>query len=105
MEERWKTIKGFDMYEVSDHGRVRNIYTGRIRKLTKTKRKDIAVTLSKNGINYTKKRRILVVETNKIYDSIGMCGEYIGLSREVITRCLRNGETNKLDYHFEVVDD
>ena len=45
-DERWKTLPGeFQFYEVSTTGKVRNILTGRVLKMSKTKGRH-TVTLS-----------------------------------------------------------
>lgn len=47
--EQWRTIEGFENYEVSDFGRVRNAETGCIRKLHKNRYGYAAVALCSHG--------------------------------------------------------
>ena len=48
-EEQWKAIEGFERYEVSDFGRVRNAETGCIRKLHKNRYGYMVVALWNRG--------------------------------------------------------
>lgn len=53
--ERWKPVKGYEgMYEVSNQGRIRSLYTGKIRKTYRNTNKDryTMITLC-NGVNTT----------------------------------------------------
>ena len=54
MEEEYKIIKGFENYEVSNFGRIRNYKTGRILKPKINKQGYYQVSLSSDGIPYTK---------------------------------------------------
>jgi len=45
MKEIWKDIQGFSKYQVSNHGKVRNIRTGKVRKTSNRKQRYILVTL------------------------------------------------------------
>lgn len=161
---RWKTINGFEDYEISDDGRVRNGTTGRVLRTTYRNMRGETVGLRKNGRTYfklihrlvaeafieesdrdgslvthkdndinnnvvdnleystrsriikrsydegrkvprNKGRRILVVETGKIYNSIAECSRDIGLSKSSISKCLNyRFYNNRLGYHFEEVD-
>ena len=47
--EQWRLIDGYDNYEVSSHGRVRNSKTNRIMKLSKKKDGYVDVNLCKNS--------------------------------------------------------
>lgn len=51
------------------------------------------------------KKRIRVVETGEVYDSITACSKDLGVSISVISKMI-NGCSfgSKTDYHFEVVD-
>ncbi len=49
--EIWKNIKGFDNYEISNYGNVKNVKSGRTLKL-KVKSGYSAITLYKNGMMY-----------------------------------------------------
>lgn len=62
MSETWKTIKNFDMYEVSSHGNIRNQTTNKL--LTQHLRNGYySVSLRKNGKSCTKNVHRLVAET------------------------------------------
>ena len=52
-QEMWKPIPGWTSYEVSDHGQVRNIYTGKTIKQFQSQSGSFAVTLSKHGNTQT----------------------------------------------------
>ena len=47
--EQWRLIDGYDNYEISSHGRVRNNKTSKIRKLQKGNHGYIYIELSKGG--------------------------------------------------------
>lgn len=49
MEEQWKTIQGYEQYEVSSEGRIRNKKTGKILKPAKHSTGYLQVMLCKNG--------------------------------------------------------
>ena len=51
--EDWRQIAGFDRYEVSSYGRVRNRQTGRVLKLTANSRGYLAVKLTRYGVGYS----------------------------------------------------
>jgi hypothetical protein len=61
--DTWVPIDGFDPYEVSDQGVVRNSNTGRILKQYDNGRDTIFVTLSRGGQKYSKSVRRLVATT------------------------------------------
>ena len=52
--EEFKNIKGFENYEVSNFGRIRNIKTGRVLKPKINKQGYYQISLSSDGIQYTK---------------------------------------------------
>ena len=54
VNELWKVINDFPMYEVSDQGNIRNIKTGRIRKPQQNWSGYQMVTLRKDNKTYTK---------------------------------------------------
>ncbi len=50
MTEQWRDIAGYDgVYQVSDHGQVRNTHTNKILQPTKMKNGRLYVTLSSSG--------------------------------------------------------
>lgn len=51
MKEEWKTIEGYENYKVSNHGRVININTGKIKALNDNGKGYLTVLLSNNGIS------------------------------------------------------
>jgi hypothetical protein len=51
-DEERRPVVGFDMYEVSDHGRVRSFYSGRILSLQPHKDGYLQVALSRDGKSY-----------------------------------------------------
>lgn len=59
--EIWKTIKGFETYEVSSYGKVRNAITGR--SLAQQLREYSQVHLYQNGKGYSKLVHRLVADT------------------------------------------
>lgn len=53
----------------------------------------------------TKGKKIRVVETGEVYDSISEASKYIGLSRSRISRCVGYPfNSNKFGYHFEFIE-
>lgn len=61
--ENWTTLEEFLLYEVSDHGGVRNIKTGRILRAVPNGGETLMVTLRKDGRNHHRSVRRLVAET------------------------------------------
>ena len=62
LKEKWKPIKGYRNYEVSNLGRVRNTDTNRIRCQQKRKSGYVKVSLYKNNIEHTYDVHRLVAE-------------------------------------------
>lgn len=62
MNEEWVRIKDFDKYEISNHGIIRNVYTGRIKKQRSTKTGYMLVDLCNNSHVSTKYVHRLVAE-------------------------------------------
>ena len=61
MVESWADIKGYEgIYQVSDYGRIKNIVSGKLRKLVEDKDGYYQVKLYKNGRSTTKKVHRLV---------------------------------------------
>lgn len=60
--ERWIEIAGFPGYSVSDHGRVRNDYSGRIMAMLRNQAKVIHVGLVREGRQYKRSLAKLVAE-------------------------------------------
>lgn len=60
--ERWKSIKGYSNYEISDYGRVRNVNTGRLLKQGMHRQGYSLVWLSEYGERYAKTVHRLVAE-------------------------------------------
>lgn len=60
--ETWKKVKGFNNFEVSDKGRIRNIKLGLIKSQRKTKTGYMIVDLKENGNKYTRYVHRLVAE-------------------------------------------
>lgn len=59
--ETWKQVVGWPEYEVSDHGRVRRVATGRVQKAQRAKTGGYAlVKLSARGLTKTCKVHVLV---------------------------------------------
>jgi hypothetical protein len=58
--ERWLAITDFPGYSVSDHGRVRNDYTGRIMAMLRNQAKVIHVGLQRDGRQYKRSLAKLV---------------------------------------------
>lgn len=50
----WKTIPGFDNFEICEDGQVRNCKTGKFKKLTTNKSGKLYVTLHQNNKSTTK---------------------------------------------------
>ncbi len=63
MSETWKHINGFDNYEVSDHGRIRNKQNNNILKPYDSLGR-MSVTLYINGKGYGKRLHNLVADTS-----------------------------------------
>lgn len=61
--ERWVEIWDFPGYSVSDHGRVRNDYTGRIMALLRNQAQVIHVGLQRDGRQYKRSLAKLVAST------------------------------------------
>ena len=67
VDEEWRSVVGFDFYEVSNLGRVRSLdrpgHPGRIRKLSKANKHDRStLSLYKDGAMATRTVHILVLE-------------------------------------------
>lgn len=62
MREEWLPIEDFEMYEVSNEGRIRNVRTGRILRTYVDERGLEIIKLSNNKIGKTKKIHRLVAE-------------------------------------------
>lgn len=60
--DTWVSIEGFDRYEVSDRGRVRNSETGRVLRQYDNGRDSLFVTLRQDGRQYSRSVRRLVAE-------------------------------------------
>ena len=60
--EAWKRLDGFDKYEISDFGRIRNYRTGRILRPSTNPRGYRIVKLSLGGVVYSRQVHRLVVE-------------------------------------------
>lgn len=58
--DTWVSIDGFDQYEVSSQGQVRNSSTGRILKQYDNGRDSLFVTIRRDGRQYSKSVRRLV---------------------------------------------
>ena len=81
LKETWKTIKGFSNYEVSTHGNVRNIKTGKILKPFNNGHGYLKVMLYNNGKSQPLFVHLLVAkaflpETNKNPDDTIMIGHH-----------------------------
>lgn len=63
--EKWKTIEGIGLYEVSDSGKVRNIKTGRVIRESRQPTGNIIVCLSNRGYVKTYSVGRLVLEAFK----------------------------------------
>ena len=63
MFEIWKKVQGFDNYEVSNLGRVRNVNTGLIKKQRMTHNGYMIVDLKHSGIKSTKYVHRLVAQS------------------------------------------
>ena len=68
MVETWKVIAGYENYEVSDQGRVRNVKTGKMLKPTGNKQGRYYVSLGRGNKKYVHQ---LVI---RAFPEI--CGEY-----------------------------
>jgi len=62
MKEKWKNIKGFEFYQISDHGNVRNSRTGKILKPSANHENYLVVQLCSAGQKKNKKIHRLVAE-------------------------------------------
>lgn len=61
--EQWTLLEGFDDYEISDHGRIRNVNTGRIIKQQLHPRTGLPmVPIYRNGKQFTRNVHRLVAE-------------------------------------------
>jgi hypothetical protein len=60
--QRWVEISDFPGYSVSDDGRVRNDYTGRILALLRNQRGHTHVGMTKNGVQYKRSVARLVAK-------------------------------------------
>ena len=163
MEELWQKVEGFPMYEVSNHGRIRNVKTGRILKTSINDKGYEVVCLSNGGnkqflkkihilvgeafcekyyddlkvthadgnklhnhadnlewrrwsdikrrscrqrpvLQPNRRKRILVIETGEIFDSIVEASRALGLSESTISKCLNyKFYRNRKGYNFEEI--
>lgn len=62
MKEKWKTVKGWERYEVSSTGKMRNSETGKMLKSRPDKEGYLIITLSINNARKTMKIHRLVAE-------------------------------------------
>lgn len=70
MNETWKQVIGYDMYQVSNLGRIRNKNTGKVLKPAYQPSGYTIVCLRKDGKNNTEPvRRIVMNAFNPIYNS------------------------------------
>lgn len=60
--EIWKQIQGFENYEVSNRGNIRNVTTGKILKPEITHKGYFRISLSTNGVKIKKRVHRLVAE-------------------------------------------
>lgn len=60
---------------------------------------------AENIFRKRRSKKIMVIETNEIYDSISECSKATGISPATISRCCNYSfYTNKQNYHFKVID-
>ena len=53
MKEYWKDIEGYEgLYQISNLGRVKSFYSGKVLKAYKTRNGYLSIRLSKNGISH-----------------------------------------------------
>ena len=86
--ELWIDCSGFPGYQVSSHGRVRNMQTGRILKPFPDR------------YGYLR-----IVESAQIFSSIRECAEFLGVEPTHISRCLTGSRKGQKihGYHIEYV--
>ena len=82
MVETFKTIEGFEVYSVSDHGNVRNDKTGRILKGTENRDGYLCVCLRKNKRKHHKLIHRLTAETFLLNPKIKNCVDHIDNNRQ-----------------------
>ena len=159
--ERWRPVKDFSTYEVSDEGRVRNVKTGRVMKTSNSNYGYEQVCLRKNKQQHTKKvhrlvadafyegdhegldvnhidgdklnnnlsnlefctrkeninhafrtglkqpsrmKKVRVIETGIVYESIRECARQIGVDQSMICQCLTGRQKTTHGYSFERVE-
>ena len=157
--EIWVRSKELPRYEMSSDGRVRNVDTGRILRVSTNSKGYPQVCLHDNGKQYTRpihrlvadafydgdhkgldvnhidgnktnnhisnlewcsrsenikhayatglkvdsrKRRVRVVETGKVYDSIYECSQRLGTSPGEVRRCINGPTQTCKGYHMEL---
>ncbi len=78
--ESWKIIEGFENYMVSDHGRVKNNKTGRIKNVKANKKGYIRVSMQMNNLEHKKLVHVLVAsafvdnpENRQFVDHVDNC--------------------------------
>lgn len=57
------------------------------------------------GVINTNKKKIKIIETGEVFDSVSECSRATGLNRSSISKCLNYSfYNNRYGYHFEAVD-
>jgi hypothetical protein len=82
MVETFKTIEGFEVYSVSDHGNVRNDKTGRILKGTENRDGYLCVCLRNNKQKHHKLIHRLTAETFLLNPKNKNCVDHIDNNRQ-----------------------
>lgn len=121
-EERWAHCRDTDAYDISTNGRIKNNKTGKELKTYKDERGREKVSIRVNKTKKTKlvhklvndafeedggkrNRKILVVETGKVYNTIRECSEDIGVNPSTVCKCLNYPfYGNRKGLHFKYTD-
>lgn len=87
----WKTIPGFDNFEICEGGQVRNRKTGKVKKLTTNKSGKLYVTLHQNNKSTTKVIDNLIEE---LFD-----GQYVlpDKVKKLVDEAVRQGMLTEAD--------